>query len=49
MKLAGPDGAGDTVNHPSSDEEEVSTDTESDQEDSTVAHLFFSLAWPKVH
>ena len=37
MKLTGPEGAGDTVNDPSSDEEEVSTDAESDQEDPTVA------------
>ena len=28
MKLAGPESAGDTVNDPSSDEEEVSTDAE---------------------
>ena len=37
MKLASPDGAGDTVNDPSSDEEAASTDDESDLEDPTVA------------
>ena len=33
MKLASPEGAGDTVNDPSSDEEAASTDDESDPED----------------
>ena len=37
MKLASPEGAGDTVNDPSSDEEAASTDDESDPEDPTVA------------
>ena len=37
MKLARPEGAGDTVNDPSSDEEAASTDDESDPEDPTVA------------
>ena len=37
MKFAGPEGASDPVSEPSSDEEEVSTDAESDQEDLTVA------------
>ena len=37
MKLASPEGAGDTVNDPSTDEEAASTDGESDPEDPTVA------------
>ena len=37
MKFASPEGAGDTVNDPSSDEEAASTDAESDPEDPTVA------------
>ena len=37
MKLASPEGAGDTVNDPSSDEEAASTDDESDPEDPIVA------------
>ena len=37
MKLASPEGAGDTVSDPSSDEEAASTDDESDPEDPTVA------------
>jgi len=37
MKLASPEGAGDTVNDPSADEEAASTDGESDPEDPTVA------------
>ena len=37
MKLASPEGAGDTVNDPSSDEQAASTDDESDPEDPTVA------------
>ena len=37
MKFASPEGAGDTVNDPSSDEEAASTDDESDPEDPTVA------------
>ena len=37
MKLARPEGAGDTVNDPSSDEEAASTDDKSDPEDPTVA------------
>ena len=37
MNFASPEGAGDTVNDPSSDEEAASTDAESDPEDPTVA------------
>ena len=37
MNFASPEGAGDTVNDPSSDEEAASTDDESDPEDPTVA------------
>ena len=37
MKLASPEGAGDTVNDPSTDEEAASTDGKSDPEDPTVA------------
>ena len=37
MKLASPEGAGDTVDDLSSDEEAASTDDESDPEDPTVA------------
>ena len=37
MKLASPEGAGDTVNDLSSDEEAASTDDDSDPEDPTVA------------
>ena len=37
MKFASPEGAGDAVNDPSSDEEAASTDAESDPEDPTVA------------
>ena len=37
MNFARPEGVGDTVNDPSSDEEAASTDDESDPEDPTVA------------